>query len=63
VNSIDAEMAHIDWNLCLCSGSFKEFDAFVEHNCTDFDMQKKKVRSRFLGSLEIHAFKLTQDFI
>jgi len=30
-------------DLLLDEGSFEEFDMFVEHRCTDFDMDKKKV--------------------
>lgn len=30
--------------LCVHSDSFREIDAFVEHTCTDFGMEKKKVR-------------------
>jgi propionyl-CoA carboxylase beta chain len=30
-------------NLLLDEGSFREYDAFVEHQCTDFGMQDKKI--------------------
>ncbi|KAH3804212.1 hypothetical protein DPMN_132494 [Dreissena polymorpha] len=30
-------------NLMLDPGSFVEYDAFLEHDCTDFNMQKEKV--------------------
>ncbi|KAJ3104940.1 hypothetical protein HDU97_008688 [Phlyctochytrium planicorne] len=30
-------------NLLLDEGTFREYDAFVEHQCTDFDMQKQKI--------------------
>lgn len=30
--------------LCSPQDSFRETDAFVEHTCTDFGMEKKKVR-------------------
>jgi propionyl-CoA carboxylase beta chain len=29
--------------LLLDQGSFREYDAFVEHQCVDFDMDKNKV--------------------
>ena len=29
--------------ILLDKGSFEEWDAFVEHRCTDFDMQDKKI--------------------
>jgi len=30
--------------LLLDKGSFREYDQFVEHSCTDFGMEKTKVR-------------------
>ncbi|KAJ3207610.1 hypothetical protein HDU83_001049 [Entophlyctis luteolus] len=30
-------------HLLLDNGSFKEYDAFVEHSCTDFGMEKQKI--------------------
>ena len=30
--------------LLLDSGSFREYDMFVEHRCTDFSMEKQKVK-------------------
>ncbi|KAJ3113277.1 hypothetical protein HDU96_003581 [Phlyctochytrium bullatum] len=30
-------------NLLLDDGSFREYDAFVEHQCHDFDMDKQKI--------------------
>ena len=30
-------------DLLLDDGSFREYDAFVEHRCTDFGMEKQKV--------------------
>lgn len=29
--------------LLVDAGSFREYDAFVEHNCVDFGMEKQKV--------------------
>jgi len=29
--------------LLLDAGSFREYDAFVEHQCVDFGMEKQKV--------------------
>ena len=31
-------------NLLLDKDSFREYDMFAEHTCTDFGMQKEKVR-------------------
>ena len=31
-------------DLLVDSGSFREYDMFVEHACTDFGMDKNKVR-------------------
>ncbi len=30
-------------DLLVDEGSFEEFDMFVEHRCTDFEMEKQKV--------------------
>lgn len=32
-------------DLLLDKGSFREYDSFVEHRCTDFGMDTKKVRA------------------
>ena len=33
------------------SGSFTEYDALVQHTCTDFGMEKQKVRTRILNRM------------
>jgi hypothetical protein len=35
----------------LDPGSFREYDAFVEHNCVDFGMEKQKVRNGLLSRI------------
>lgn len=34
-------------NLLCDKGSFIEYDAFTEHDCSDFGMEKQKARQNF----------------
>ncbi|KAI9495582.1 carboxyl transferase [Zychaea mexicana] len=54
-------------DLLLDSGSFREYDAFVEHECTDFGMDSKKIAGDGIvtGHGTIHGrrvFVYSQDF-
>lgn len=41
-------------DLLLDSGSFSEMDPFVEHACTDFNMEKNKVYTRMHAVWNFH---------
>ena len=53
--------------LLLDKGSFREYDTFVQHACTDFDMEKNKILGDGVvtGHGTIHGrrvFVYSQDF-
>ena len=45
-------------NVLLDAGSFREYDAFVVHDCSHFGMEKNKVRTSWRREFQHHRCRL-----